>query len=55
MSFAGLGDRRGTDTMSGCTRTVPHSTARIAVAAVLAAAAAAAAAAGTASYALDLC
>ena len=53
MSSAGLGDRRGTDTMSGCTRTVPHSTARIAVAAVLAAADAAAA--GTASYALDLC
>ena len=55
MSSAGLGDRRGTDTMSGCTRTahyVPHSTARIAVAAVLAAADAAA---GTASYALDLC
>ena len=52
MSSAGLGDRRGTDTMSGCTRTVPHSTARIAVAAVLAADAAAA---GTASYALDLC
>ena len=51
MSSAGLGDRRGTDTMSGCTRTVPHSTARIAVAAALAAAAAA----GTASYALDLC